>query len=247
VKAGAGGEVAVPSSTAVVRRRRNMGCEPVVDAKSVALIQGPGGRRRLGVISRKAGTTVRLYAPKVGRSPIDVLIADVHRAVAHGASTAAILAGVAAAIEKLMADPLAIEDGAILTRPDRYSRTLLHRDPAGRFIVALLAWLPGQKSPIHDHECWGAVGVFRGSLVETRYVRAGDRLVAADPEIAGQGQVTTIHPPESDLHTMENGGDELTLTVHVYGRDMRDANVYDPETGAPTRKPIAFDADRSVR
>ena len=148
---------------------------------------------------------------------------------------------VAGELQKLLDDPHAIDPALIRTGDERYSRTLLYRDPRQRFIVALLTWKPGQQSPIHDHECWGTVGVYRGALTEVRYDRDGRALTAGPAETFDNGAISKMKPPEPDLHTMGNQTDDLTVTVHVYGRDMRDANVYDPETGAPERKAISFD------
>src|SRR5574342_524218 len=34
---------------------------------------------------------------------------------------------------------------------DHYARHLLYGDPGGRFEVVVMAWSPGQETPIHDH------------------------------------------------------------------------------------------------
>jgi predicted metal-dependent enzyme (double-stranded beta helix superfamily) len=44
-------------------------------------------------------------------------------------------------------------------RDDSYARHLLHRDRNNRFVVLALVWRPGQGTPIHDHSCWGVMGV----------------------------------------------------------------------------------------
>ena len=43
--------------------------------------------------------------------------------------------------------------------PNRYRQHILHIDPAGRFSIVALVWLPGQGTPIHDHLAWCVAGV----------------------------------------------------------------------------------------
>ena len=65
---------------------------------------------------------------------------------------------------------LRLEERFRLTRPDRYARRLLHRDPARRYTVLVLAWAPGQGTPIHDHpNLWSVEGVLEGELEVTQY------------------------------------------------------------------------------
>jgi len=30
------------------------------------------------------------------------------------------------------------------------------------FLVGSFVWMPGQRTPVHDHTVWGLVGVMRG-------------------------------------------------------------------------------------
>ncbi|MGQ0544307.1 MAG: hypothetical protein ACT4P3_03120 [Betaproteobacteria bacterium] len=46
--------------------------------------------------------------------------------------------------------------------PESYRQYLLHCDPLESFSVVSFVWMPGQKTPIHDHTVWGLVGVMRG-------------------------------------------------------------------------------------
>ena len=38
-----------------------------------------------------------------------------------------------------------------LSKPDTYTRHLLHADPNGLFSILALVWGPGQGSPVHGH------------------------------------------------------------------------------------------------
>src|SRR3954447_19048234 len=49
-----------------------------------------------------------------------------------------------------------------------YRQHLLHVSESRRLSVVALVWLPGQRTPIHDHVSWCVVGVYRGRERETR-------------------------------------------------------------------------------
>ncbi|MCY4119919.1 MAG: cysteine dioxygenase family protein, partial [Acidobacteria bacterium] len=65
---------------------------------------------------------------------------------------------------------LRLEERFRQTLPDHYARRLLHRDPARRYTILVLAWAPGQGTPIHDHpNLWSVEGVLEGELEVTQY------------------------------------------------------------------------------
>lgn len=140
--------------------------------------------------------------------------------------------------ETLVDDPQAIarrlggllaEDGWLAPehqRPgrDAYRQHILHVSPSRRLSIVSLVWLPGQQTPIHDHVSWCVVGVYRGMERETRY-----RLVQADERPALQlvgsvdahpGHVEALVPPAEDIHSVAAAGENLTVSIHVYGADI---------------------------
>jgi predicted metal-dependent enzyme (double-stranded beta helix superfamily) len=204
------------------------------------MLEGPGGTRRTIALARPDGATLRLHRPAV--DGVQNLVRKIDLVLETTTDQTQIVDAIAREMKKLVARPDAIDDALIRTDPSRYTRTLLYRDPQKRYVVLLLAWSPHQASPIHDHACWGAVGIARGKLAETRYDRAPNgRLVPQETAIERRGDVTTVNPPETDLHRMSNPTNGVTATIHVYGRDMTEANVYDEATGAATSKDIHID------
>jgi predicted metal-dependent enzyme (double-stranded beta helix superfamily) len=107
---------------------------------------------------------------------------------------------------------------------DSYRQHLLHVSPSRRMSVVALVWRPGQRTPIHDHIAWCVVGVYRGFERETRFrlVDYGDQryLQAAGTVEAHPGHVEALVPPAEDIHLVTAGGDELTISIHVYGADI---------------------------
>jgi predicted metal-dependent enzyme (double-stranded beta helix superfamily) len=94
---------------------------------------------------------------------------------------AALGAGEAAMPERVMAALGKLTAQSTWLPPDRrradhvhYARHILWCDPRERFSVLSIVWNPGQKSPIHAHRTWCAVGVYEGVLAEEIYrERAG--------------------------------------------------------------------------
>jgi predicted metal-dependent enzyme (double-stranded beta helix superfamily) len=138
--------------------------------------------------------------------------------------------------ERLVGDPPAIadrlrdllaEDGWLAPEHQRaardaYRQHLLHVSPCRRLSVVALVWLPGQRTPIHDHVSWCVVGVYRGIEHETHY-----RLVAGRPEPVAEfsaepGHVEALVPPAENIHAVTAGGPGKTISIHVYGADIEE-------------------------
>jgi predicted metal-dependent enzyme (double-stranded beta helix superfamily) len=117
---------------------------------------------------------------------------------------------------------------------DHYTRTLFHRD--SRFEILVLAWRPGQHSPIHDHArsiC--TMYILDGVCESTTYRRRGE------PVQRGLVQEATIHLTGGstitvyggDIHKVgcpENAIEEL-VTIHFYLPPIQEMLVFDPATG----------------
>src|SRR5215208_5266669 len=103
---------------------------------------------------------------------------------------------------------------------DRYRQHIVHVHPRGLYSVVALVWKPGQATAIHDHVTWCVVGVWRGLEREVQFERAGDGLVANGETTCRPGDVSVLVPPEEDIHRVENAGEELAISLHVYGADI---------------------------
>src|SRR5215210_3792749 len=152
--------------------------------------------------------------------------------------TPSALTAFAADVEGLADDPRAIgvrlggllaQDGWLAPEhrasdPDTYRQHLLHVSADRRVSVVALVWLPGQRTPIHDHVSWCVVGVYEGRERETRYraVEADGRrhLEAIGSVDAHPGHVEVIVPSIEDIHAVTAVGDGPTISIHVYGADI---------------------------
>ena len=170
--------------------------------------------------------------------------------------------GVTAACAAALLVPALADDTLLEARhqepfDDRYRQHVVHVHPEGRYSVVALVWRPGHETPIHDHRCWCVVGVWRGIERETTYDlhAAGGRewLAVRDSTICRPGDVSVLVPPEEDIHRVENAGDELAISVHVYGADIAALGSSINETfdlpvleRAPAR-PVAWRVSRRAR
>ncbi|HSF21818.1 MAG TPA: cysteine dioxygenase family protein [Burkholderiales bacterium] len=100
---------------------------------------------------------------------------------------------------------------------ENYARHLVYADPDDRFSILALVWDRGQMSPIHAHQCWCAVGVYRGLLTE-HYYRAdagGEPPVETGSARHAVGEST--FDPGAGIHRLGNYSGVLAISLHVYG------------------------------
>jgi 3-mercaptopropionate dioxygenase len=139
--------------------------------------------------------------------------------------------------ERLVDDPHAVaerlrsllaDDGWLLPEHrlasrDGYRQHLLHVSQSRWLSVVALVWLPGQRTPIHDHVSWCVVGVYRGAELETHYQlieRDGRRLLLPTGTVeARAGHVEALVPPAQNIHSVAAVGAGKTISIHVYGAD----------------------------
>jgi predicted metal-dependent enzyme (double-stranded beta helix superfamily) len=115
--------------------------------------------------------------------------------------------------------------------PESYRQYLLHCDPQERFSVVSFVWMPGQKTPIHDHTVWGLVGVMRGQEKCDEYSKS---LSLTGSHLVKPGEVDRVSPRIGDIHVVSNAGTETAISIHVYGANIGKVrrHVFDPATGA---------------
>jgi predicted metal-dependent enzyme (double-stranded beta helix superfamily) len=157
--------------------------------------------------------------------------------IARGLDERSLTAAIQAELTSVLG--LGFELPAEKTAPDteRYVMYPLHVAEDGSFSIASAVWDVGQGTPVHGHETWGVVGIYRGVEVETRYEKpaAPDLpLVVEGTDEWGAGQVTVCCTTDDDVHQVRCGGDEPVVGIHVYGADIGTLprRSYDPETGA---------------
>src|SRR5262249_31097845 len=90
--------------------------------------------------------------------------------------------------------------------------------------IVALVWLPGQRTPIHDHVSWCVVGVYEGRERETRYraVEAGGRrwLEEMGSVDARPGHVEVIVPAFGDIHEVTAVAEGPEIWSRLAGADL---------------------------
>jgi predicted metal-dependent enzyme (double-stranded beta helix superfamily) len=106
---------------------------------------------------------------------------------------------------------------------------LLHEEPDHNLAVALLNWLPGRGTPPHDHGTWGVVVGVEGDEVNTFFKRVDDgsrdghaELKQLSSKAFSPGEAIGITP--SIIHSVHNETDQISVSLHVYGRHINFTN-----------------------
>jgi hypothetical protein len=111
-------------------------------------------------------------------------------------------------------------------KPGTYARHRVMRNEHVELLV--LCWLPGQRTPIHDHNgSYGAVRVCEGVMWETTFALNDERkLYYRSAREWNAGEVTDANIPEiHQLGNPECSGRSL-VTLHLYAPPLGVLNTY---------------------
>jgi predicted metal-dependent enzyme (double-stranded beta helix superfamily) len=115
---------------------------------------------------------------------------------------------------------------------ESYRQYLLYCDPLERFSVVSFVWMPGHRTPIHDHTIWGLVGVMRGEELCEEF---SSSIVKTNSHKVRAGDVDRVSPGIGDIHVVSNAGSQTAVSIHVYGANIGAVkrHTYDAATGQP--------------
>ena len=109
------------------------------------------------------------------------------------------------------------------------------------FVRVAMVWGPGQCTGIHDHAgVWCVEGVYEGNIQVTRFDPVGEvgetvRFSPGEAIRAGVGACGALIPPV-EYHQITNDTPGTAISVHVYGRDLKVCNIFDPLGGGLYRR-----------
>ncbi|HKY33385.1 MAG TPA: cysteine dioxygenase family protein [Candidatus Polarisedimenticolia bacterium] len=159
-------------------------------------------------------------------------VRDIDGLLGSGSATEAIVNGVKNRLSELIRTRPVLPESVRAPGGGDYARHLLYQDPSGRFEIVIMAWSPGQATPVHDHSgIWCVEGVVDGVIDVTRYdVTEGAhpgtaRMEALEVIRAGLGECGALIPPV-EFHRIANPYPSPALTLHVYGGRMRSCRVF---------------------
>lgn len=123
--------------------------------------------------------------------------------------------------------------------PEYYQQYLLYLDPQERFSIVSFVWGPGQKTPIHNHEVWGVIGVLEGAEISTAYARTKQGFQKLpNPDYLKPGDTDWFTPETGDIHAVENAFDNrVSISVHIYGANIGKVERFTYQTDG-TAKPF---------
>jgi predicted metal-dependent enzyme (double-stranded beta helix superfamily) len=151
--------------------------------------------------------------------PVDQLsplLAGIRVAVASGADWSGTAQLVADQLREHLPRTDVLTAEQRLGSPDRAASHTLHVEPDGSFSITAVVWRPGQLTPIHDHTTWCVFGVIQGVEHEDVYDADLNLIGSSDGLV---GDVNGFAPP-GDIHRVHNTGDEVAISIHVYGTDV---------------------------
>jgi predicted metal-dependent enzyme (double-stranded beta helix superfamily) len=118
---------------------------------------------------------------------------------------------------------------------------LLHEEPDHALAIFAVSWLPGRGTPPHDHGTWALVASVDGPEMNTFFERVDDRsrpghaeLKKIGGKVFGVGEVVAM--PSGVIHIVWNETDEVTLSLHIYGKHINftGRSQFDPERQTET-------------
>lgn len=124
--------------------------------------------------------------------------------------------------KRLLADSSWLEAQFKQPHPEYYQQYLLYLDPEERFSIVSFVWGPSQKTPIHNHELWGVIGVLEGAETATQYSRDEKGLYPAlNKTYMHVGDIDWFSPSTGDIHAVENAfDDQVSISIHIYGGNI---------------------------
>ncbi len=174
----------------------------------------------------------------VGGYSVNEFIADAEKIVKKGEKESLALRYLQPLLQKLVSGIDSVPRKALVPRNDRFAMNLIYMPKDESFSVVGGVWKPGQTTPIHDHLTWALVGIYEGEEREALFKRLDDgsnqrraKLKIVRERANGKGHVTVLGA--AGIHRVDNVSSEAALSIHVYGRDIGNAerHSYDPVTG----------------
>ncbi len=118
---------------------------------------------------------------------------------------------------------------------------MLHEEPDHALAVFAASWLPGRGTPPHDHGTWGIVVGVDGPEKNVFWARVDDgsrsgyaELRQVEERVVGPGEVLAM--PAGTIHSVRNDSEQVTLSLHVYGKHVNftQRSQFDPDRRTQT-------------
>jgi 3-mercaptopropionate dioxygenase len=158
---------------------------------------------------------------------LKAFIAEVEQVVATTEDRRDTIARLTPSFTALLGDPTWLHADFRQPVAGKFVQYAVYRAEDASLSVMAMVVPPGVATPVHDHRAWGLVGVYQGRQREKVYRRLddGSRADFADLQqvaenVLAPGDVTTLVPPEGDIHMIETISAEPSISIHVLGNDI---------------------------
>jgi predicted metal-dependent enzyme (double-stranded beta helix superfamily)/catechol 2,3-dioxygenase-like lactoylglutathione lyase family enzyme len=165
--------------------------------------------------------------PRPLPNTLKAFITEVEQVVASSEDRRDTIARLFPSFAALLADPTWLHADFRQPVAGKFVQYAIYRAEDASLSVMAMVVPPGVATPVHDHRAWGLVGVYQGRQREKVYRRLddGSRPDFADLQqvaenILAPGDITTLVPPEGDIHMIETISDEASISIHVLGNDI---------------------------
>jgi predicted metal-dependent enzyme (double-stranded beta helix superfamily)/predicted enzyme related to lactoylglutathione lyase len=165
--------------------------------------------------------------PRPLPNSLKALISEVEQVVATSEDRRDTIVRLTPSFAALLADPTWLHADFRQPVAGKFVQYAIYRAEDASLSVMAMVVPPGVATPVHDHRAWGLVGVYQGRQRERVYRRVddGSRPDFADLQqiaenILSPGDITTLLPPEGDIHMIETISAEPSISIHVLGNDI---------------------------
>jgi predicted metal-dependent enzyme (double-stranded beta helix superfamily) len=157
---------------------------------------------------------------------IDDYAADLRQITSEESDNAKIVERVRPLAAKLAANTDWVEDKHWHCDEEQgFGVHLLHEEPNHDLAVFAISWLPGRGTLAHDHQTWAVVVGMHGHEQEIDWNRLDDgskpgyaKLEKNGERVMTKGDIACCLPHH--IHTVTNVGEEVSLSLHTYGRHI---------------------------
>lgn len=114
---------------------------------------------------------------------------------------------------------------------------LIYENKDHTLAVIITAWPKGRETPPHDHDTWAVIGSIKGVEQNTLWERHDDRsnpnyadISRAKAQRCQLGDIISMRSHE--IHSVMNPEDNVSVSLHIYGKHFNHTNRYqfDPIT-----------------
>lgn len=182
--------------------------------------------------------------------PLEQFVEDLRAAAASAAAARDVVDRAAPLVRRFAEEGGWLGPESRETDPEQgFGIRVLHEEPDHSLLVESIAWAPGRGVKPHDHQTWGIVVGVEGVERNVNWERVDDGSEPGRAELrqrnvidVGPGHLCAFMP--NDIHSVENVGDTVSVSLHVYGRSLAhiDRSEFDPEEGTvrpcPKRKRV---------